>query len=256
MATQQDDGTRSAWMDVPAPNYAPLNEDTTADVCIVGAGIAGMTTAHALTAEGKNVVVLDDGPVGGGMTRRTTAHLSNAIDDRYLRIERLHGRDGARIAAESHTAAIDRIESIVQEEQIDCDFERLDGYLVVRTHVRVLMASIVAALAMVGGSALAVSFVGRAEERRLAVGRKRHVDRLARRGRERGDIDQRLHLGIAADFGGHDAAVRMCHEHHVPGLVLDDAARVRHVGLEGGERIVHRDRLDTARREQRHDLVP
>ncbi|HET7925722.1 MAG TPA: FAD-dependent oxidoreductase [Rhodanobacteraceae bacterium] len=130
MVTHVYDGTRSAWMDVATPIYASLDEDVAADVCIVGAGVAGMTTAYALAAEGMAVVVLDDGPVGGGMTRRTTAHLSNAIDDRYVRIERLHGRDGARIAAQSHTAAIDRIESIVQEERIDCDFERLDGYLV------------------------------------------------------------------------------------------------------------------------------
>jgi glycine/D-amino acid oxidase-like deaminating enzyme/nitrite reductase/ring-hydroxylating ferredoxin subunit len=130
MVTNEYGGTRSAWMDVPAPSYPPLEEDLATDVCIVGAGIAGMSTAYTLAAEGRNVVVLDDGPVGGGMTQRTTAHLSNAIDDRYLRIERLHGRDGARIAAESHTAAIDRIESIVRDEQIDCDFERLDGYLV------------------------------------------------------------------------------------------------------------------------------
>jgi len=130
MVTSEDDPTRSAWMDVPAPDYAPLGEDTAADVCIVGAGIAGMTTAYALAAEGRNVVVLDDGPVGGGMTRRTTAHLTNAIDDRYVHLERLHGRDGARQAAESHTAAIDRIEAIVREERIDCGFERLDGYLI------------------------------------------------------------------------------------------------------------------------------
>lgn len=41
----------------------------------------------------------------------------------------LHGKDMARLAAESHTTAIDTIESIVREEDIDCDFERLDGYL-------------------------------------------------------------------------------------------------------------------------------
>jgi glycine/D-amino acid oxidase-like deaminating enzyme/nitrite reductase/ring-hydroxylating ferredoxin subunit len=128
--TSENDTTRSAWMDVAAPDYAPLGVDTVADVCIVGAGIAGMTTAHALAVEGRSVVVLDDGPVGGGMTQRTTAHLSNAIDDRYVQLERLHGRDGARRAAESHTAAIDRIEVIVREERIDCDFERLDGYLI------------------------------------------------------------------------------------------------------------------------------
>jgi glycine/D-amino acid oxidase-like deaminating enzyme/nitrite reductase/ring-hydroxylating ferredoxin subunit len=130
MTVGEDDITRSAWMDVAAPDYAPLGQDTIADVCIVGAGIAGMTTAYMLAAEGRNVVVLDDGPVGGGMTQRTTAHLTNAIDDRYVQLERLHGRDGARYAAESHTAAIDRIEAIVREERIDCDFERLDGYLI------------------------------------------------------------------------------------------------------------------------------
>jgi glycine/D-amino acid oxidase-like deaminating enzyme/nitrite reductase/ring-hydroxylating ferredoxin subunit len=130
MVGSEDAGTRTAWMDVKAPNYEPLAENTVADVCVVGAGIAGMTTAYSLAVDGRSVVVLDDGPVGDGMTRRTTAHLTNAIDDRYLRIERLHGRDGARLAAESHTAAIDRIESIARDEGIDCDFERLDGYLV------------------------------------------------------------------------------------------------------------------------------
>ena len=130
MSANAEDGRRTPWMDVTAPDYASLGEDTVTDVCVVGAGIAGMTTAYALSREGKDVVVLDDGPVGGGMTRRTTAHLTNAIDDRYVTIERLHGRDGARLAADSHSAAIDRIESIVREEHIACDFERLDGYLV------------------------------------------------------------------------------------------------------------------------------
>jgi glycine/D-amino acid oxidase-like deaminating enzyme/nitrite reductase/ring-hydroxylating ferredoxin subunit len=63
------------------------------------------------------------------MTQRTTAHLSNAIDDGYTEIERLHGEQGAGLAAGSHTAAIDRIEHIIMEEHIDCDFERVDGYL-------------------------------------------------------------------------------------------------------------------------------
>ncbi|HEY0385631.1 MAG TPA: FAD-dependent oxidoreductase, partial [Pyrinomonadaceae bacterium] len=106
-------------------------KDEQADVVIVGAGIAGMTTAYMLASEGRSVVVLDDGPIGGGMTGRTTAHLVNALDDRYYELERLHGADGARLAAQSHTAAINRVEAIVNEEQIDCEFERLDGYLFV-----------------------------------------------------------------------------------------------------------------------------
>lgn len=126
------EATRSVWMDTAdVPEFSPLDENTQADVCIVGAGIAGLTTAYLLAREGKSVVVLDDGPIGGGMTRRTTAHLSCAIDDRYYEIERLHGEEGARIAYESHRAAIDAIETICLEEGIDCDFERLDGYLFV-----------------------------------------------------------------------------------------------------------------------------
>lgn len=118
------------WMmNSAVPPGSPLREDTRADVCVVGAGIAGLTTAYMLARHGKSVVMLDDGPIGGGQTQRTTAHLSNAIDDRYIEIERLHGAEGAKLAAESHTAAIDRIEAIVQESWIDCEFLRLDGYL-------------------------------------------------------------------------------------------------------------------------------
>ena len=123
--------TTSIWMKTEMPSQAVLTENRDADVCVVGAGIAGMTTAYLLTQEGKSVIVLDDGCIGGGETARTTAHLSNALDDRYTEIEQLFGRQGARLAAESHTTAIDCIESIVRTENIACDFERLDGYLFV-----------------------------------------------------------------------------------------------------------------------------
>ncbi len=121
---------QSVWAaTVQMPSCPSLQTDIRADVCIVGAGIAGLTTAYLLTQAGKSVVVLDDGPLAGGMTQVTTAHLSNALDDRYVEMERLHGERGARLAAESHTAAINRIEAIVKKEGIDCDFERLNGYL-------------------------------------------------------------------------------------------------------------------------------
>src|SRR5213082_1429693 len=112
MSMKDDSGeTTSPWWAMDeTPPFSPLDRHTQADVCVVGAGIAGMTTAYLLAREGRSVVVLDDGPIAGGQTQRTTAHLSNAIDDRYFEIERLHGPQGARLAAESHTAAIDRIE--------------------------------------------------------------------------------------------------------------------------------------------------
>ena len=121
--------TVSAWMTTAdVPTYPPLAEDAECDVCIVGAGIAGLTTAYTLARAGKRVIVLDDGPIGGGETGRTTAHLSWALDDYYVEIEKVHGSDGARVAAESHRAAVDRIEAICREEHIHCEFERLDGY--------------------------------------------------------------------------------------------------------------------------------
>ncbi|MFL5241790.1 MAG: FAD-dependent oxidoreductase [Gemmataceae bacterium] len=129
---QSGEQSVSLWMaNTKRPRQAELEHNTRADVCVVGAGIAGLSTAYFLAKEGKSAVVLDDGPIGGGQTQRTTAHLSNAIDDRYIEIERLHGEQGARLAAESHTAAINRIELAVREEAISCDFERLDGYLFV-----------------------------------------------------------------------------------------------------------------------------
>ena len=66
--------------------------------------------------------MLEDGALASGMTSVTTAHLSNAIDDRISEIERWHGEEGARLAVESHGAAIDRIEAIANELDVDCDF--------------------------------------------------------------------------------------------------------------------------------------
>jgi glycine/D-amino acid oxidase-like deaminating enzyme/nitrite reductase/ring-hydroxylating ferredoxin subunit len=122
--------TTSVWMaTTDVPSEPALSKDMSANVCVIGAGIAGMTTAYLLAREGKSVIVLDDGPIGGGMTARTTAHLTNALDDRFYELERLFAEEGAQLAAESHTAAIDRVEAIVQAEKIDCEFERVDGYL-------------------------------------------------------------------------------------------------------------------------------
>ena len=121
--------TTSVWMSEAVPTVPPLATGAHADVCIVGAGMAGITTAYCLMKEGKSIIVLDDSRPGGGMTQRTTAHLSNEIDDGYVEIERLHGLAGAQLAAQSHRAAIDWIDKIRTNERIDCDFSWVNGYL-------------------------------------------------------------------------------------------------------------------------------
>ena len=111
------------------PECAPLQENVHADAVIIGAGIAGLSTAYHLVKAGRQVVVLDDGPLASGMTRMTTGHLTNMLDDRYFELEKLHGEESIRVAADSHSAAIERIDEIVRAEKLECDFTRLDGYL-------------------------------------------------------------------------------------------------------------------------------
>lgn len=122
--------TEPSWFaDAETIDLQKLDRDVQVDVVIVGGGIAGMTTGYLLSKAGKTVAVIDDGNIGSGETGRTTAHITSALDDRYYEIEKLHGKKGAKLAADSHTAAIDMVESIVQNEDIKCEFERLDGYL-------------------------------------------------------------------------------------------------------------------------------
>jgi glycine/D-amino acid oxidase-like deaminating enzyme/nitrite reductase/ring-hydroxylating ferredoxin subunit len=111
------------------PLRPALNENIDTEVCVIGAGIAGLSTAYFLASEGRSVVVLEDGGIGSGQTGRTTAHLSNAMDVGYQEIRRLHGDRGAELAAVSHTVAVTEIDANARREQFECDFERVDGYL-------------------------------------------------------------------------------------------------------------------------------
>lgn len=123
------DETKSVWMEVSLPVFPMLESNIKTDVCIVGAGIAGLTCAYTLAKKGKSVIVIDQGSIAGGQTARTTAHLTWSLEDRYFNLEKFFGEDGIKKIADSHSKAIDYIENIVREEEIDCDFERVDGYL-------------------------------------------------------------------------------------------------------------------------------
>jgi glycine/D-amino acid oxidase-like deaminating enzyme/nitrite reductase/ring-hydroxylating ferredoxin subunit len=123
--------TQSLWMKqaAVAPDARRLSEDLTCDTVIVGSGIAGLSVAYELAQAGQKVVVLDRGKIAGGVTSRTTAHLAPVCDDGAAELTKLRGEEMAARFHTSQSAAVDRIEAIIDEHGIRCDFRRLDAFL-------------------------------------------------------------------------------------------------------------------------------
>jgi len=127
---QTSGGRQSFWVASVQPMlFEKLSTDLDIEVVVIGGGIAGVTAAYCLQRSGKRTVLIEDGAIGSGETGRTTAHLVTALDDRYYELEKMFGKKNTRLIAESHRQAIDFIEIVVQNEGIDCDFERVPGYL-------------------------------------------------------------------------------------------------------------------------------
>jgi glycine/D-amino acid oxidase-like deaminating enzyme/nitrite reductase/ring-hydroxylating ferredoxin subunit len=123
------EATRSLWMQQEVGDAPALEGSQRCDTVIVGAGIAGLSTAYELVMAGRPVVVLDRGTIAGGMTSRTTAHLAPICDDGVSALTRLRGEENARLFQQSQAAAVDRIEEIVRTQDISCNFRRLDAFL-------------------------------------------------------------------------------------------------------------------------------
>src|SRR6185437_13245908 len=122
--------TVSLWAaTADVPQFKPLDHDIYAEVCVIGGGLAGLTTAYLAAEKGLAVVVLDDNDICGGETHRTTAHLSNVIDDHYSELVKKLGVHKSMLAQQAHTAAINAIQRIAVTERIDCDFRWVPGYL-------------------------------------------------------------------------------------------------------------------------------
>ncbi|HXG80177.1 MAG TPA: FAD-dependent oxidoreductase [Sphingomicrobium sp.] len=121
----------SLWKAIfESPTYPPLEQDATCGLVVVGSGIAGLSSAYEAARFGAKVIVIDRGDITGGMTARTTAHLVSEIDDRYFDLIKVVGEEQARLYHESQVAAINRIEQVCRDEEVDADFARVPGYLV------------------------------------------------------------------------------------------------------------------------------
>ncbi len=112
-------------------DYRSVQKDMSTDVLIVGAGISGLSCAYELTKRWWRVIVVEDGEIGSGESWRTTAHISYILDNRYDRLVQIYGEHDTKLIAKSHLDAIDTIEYIITEHEINCQFKRVDGYLFV-----------------------------------------------------------------------------------------------------------------------------
>lgn len=110
------------------PPEAVLSSEVEYDAVVIGAGITGLSTGLSLVEAGHVVALVDSAGIGAGETRRTTGHLTEAIDARYQKIESRLGAEAAGLVAQASRTAIEQIATWVQRYEIDCRFFRLPGY--------------------------------------------------------------------------------------------------------------------------------
>jgi glycine/D-amino acid oxidase-like deaminating enzyme/nitrite reductase/ring-hydroxylating ferredoxin subunit len=122
--------TISYWIDSTSLQRFPkIERDQRVDVVVVGGGITGLTAAYLLTAAGRSVALLERARCASGDTGHTTAHLTMALDTRLTELAKTFGRDHAQAAWDAGLAAIAQIDTIVRDEEIECDFAWVPGFL-------------------------------------------------------------------------------------------------------------------------------
>src|SRR5918996_1489399 len=118
------------WIDsAPIQRFLALRKNVNVDVLVIGAGITGITAAYMLTKAGLSVALIERERVASIDTGHTTAHLTFVTDVGLHELAGNFGNDHAQAAWDAGAAAIDEIERIVQEEEIQCEFTRAPGYL-------------------------------------------------------------------------------------------------------------------------------
>ena len=123
------DRTESVWESVDLPHFPSLSGHEKTDTCVIGGGIAGVSLAYQMAKRGHKVTLVEAFRIGSGQTGRTTAHLTYQLEDQFMNLLKIHDVENVRLFCEAHRTAIDVIEKVVQNENISCDFKRIDGYL-------------------------------------------------------------------------------------------------------------------------------
>lgn len=120
----------SLWIEgTKSKRYDKLNEHIEIDCTIIGAGIAGITTAYLLLKKGVKVAVVDADAIGGGCSGRNTGKVSSQHNIVYSKIKKSHGIEYAKKYYEANNEALNLMESIISENNIQCDFKRNNSYV-------------------------------------------------------------------------------------------------------------------------------
>ena len=119
----------SLWRDVAINDAAPrekLSSDIETDVAIIGAGFSGLWTAYYLKKLMPNsrIVIIDANEVGFGASGRNGGWCSGFMPNSIDELAELHGREAAIEMYRQSFATLDEIESVLVNENIDCDFHR------------------------------------------------------------------------------------------------------------------------------------
>jgi glycine/D-amino acid oxidase-like deaminating enzyme/nitrite reductase/ring-hydroxylating ferredoxin subunit len=128
---KRPENSRPFWFpsDENAKTYPPLADSISVDVAIVGGGIVGLTAAHLLAGTGKSVAVLEARQIGRQATGRSTAKVTSQHGQRYDRLIRDIGRDGARLYAQANENAVGQIRSLVETLQLDCGLKQTAAFV-------------------------------------------------------------------------------------------------------------------------------
>ncbi|MEV6958047.1 FAD-dependent oxidoreductase [Streptomyces sp. NPDC051207] len=126
---ENDQVRGSYWLKTASSGPRPaLTEDLDVDVAVIGAGVAGLSTAWELTRAGRSVAVLEARQVAAGVTGHTTAKVTALHSLIYDKLRRKRGAEGARLYARSQSEAVERMAQIVEELGVDCEWERRDAF--------------------------------------------------------------------------------------------------------------------------------
>ncbi|MBI2410554.1 MAG: FAD-dependent oxidoreductase [Candidatus Kerfeldbacteria bacterium] len=120
----------SPWFAFPPdqPRYPVLKKELSADVVILGGGIVGVMTAWELAKHGMSVVVVEKNVIASGDTGLTTAFLSRVPDTSLPAIAKRYGQGMVNALLSATSSAQESLFNTIEQEQIDCDFDRCRSY--------------------------------------------------------------------------------------------------------------------------------